>query len=61
MRVSEMKRMLRSAKCIISREGANHEMWYSPITGKHFPVPRHNSQELMRGTAEKIMKDAGLK
>lgn len=61
MRTSEMKRWLREAGCQLKREGANHEIWYSPITGKKFQVPRHDSQELPTGTAQSIMKQAGLK
>lgn len=61
MRTSEMKRRLREVGCQLKREGANHEIWYSPITGKKFQVPRHDSQELPTGTAQSIMKQAGLK
>ncbi|NLI20759.1 MAG: type II toxin-antitoxin system HicA family toxin [Clostridiales bacterium] len=61
MKVSEMKRILRDGKCYKDWEGANHEMWYSPVSKQHFPVPRHNAQELKKGTAERILKEAGLK
>jgi len=61
VKVSEMKRLLRKAKCFKSFEGTKHEMWFSPVTGQKFPVPRHDSQELKKGTAERILKDAGLK
>lgn len=61
MKTSEMKKLLRKAGCTKEWEGTNHEMWYSPITGKRFTVPRHNSQELKTGTAESIKKVAGLK
>lgn len=61
MKTSEMKRMLRKAGCRKTREGANHELWYSPITGKQFAVPRHDAQELKTKTAESILKEAGLK
>lgn len=61
MKTSEMKRLLRKANCFKESEGANHEIWYSPITQKHFTVPRHNTQELPTKTAESIRKQAGLK
>ena len=61
MKPSELKRLLRKAGCYKKMEGGNHELWYSPITGKTFPVPRHDAKEIASGTAEKIMKDAGLK
>ncbi|WP_373419496.1 type II toxin-antitoxin system HicA family toxin [Sporanaerobacter sp. PP17-6a] len=35
-------------------------IYYSPITNKTFPVPRHNT-EVAGGTLKSILKDAGLK
>ncbi|MBP3691167.1 MAG: type II toxin-antitoxin system HicA family toxin, partial [Schwartzia sp.] len=35
--------------------------WYSPITDRKFFVPRHDSQEMRKGTAEVILKQAGIK
>lgn len=61
MKTSELKRILRKAGCRKTLEGANHELWFSPATGKTFPVPRHNTREIPTGTAERILKDAGLK
>ena len=61
MKVSELKKMLRKGGCFHDDEYENHERWYSPVTGKYFPVPRHNSKEVPPGTLNRIMKDAGLK
>ena len=41
MKYSELKKLLKKNGCRMEREGANHELWYSPITGKTFPVGRH--------------------
>ena len=60
-KVSEKKRQLRAAGCFKVKEGGNHEIWFSPITGKRFPVPRHDAQELKSKTAASIDKQAGLK
>lgn len=60
MQVSELKKKLKKAGCKLVREGKNHEIWYSPITDQEFPVSRHK-EELKKGTAEGIMKQAGLK
>lgn len=60
MRYSEVERMLRAAKCRIEREGSNHCIWYSPITGQKFPVSRHKEQEVPKGTLKSILKAAGL-
>jgi predicted RNA binding protein YcfA (HicA-like mRNA interferase family) len=32
-----------------------------PITDRKFFVPRHDSQEMRKGTAEAILKQAGIK
>ena len=54
-------RKLRKAGCYKIREGGNHEIWYSPKTETAFSVGRHDGQEIATGTANKILKDAGLK
>lgn len=60
MKGSELKRKLRKAGCYLEEQGTNHEKWFSPITQKHFWVPRHDSQEVHPKTLHKILKDAGL-
>lgn len=60
MKYSELERMLRNAGCQIIREGANHCLWYSPTTGKTFPVGRHKTQEVPSGTLKSIQRAAGL-
>lgn len=60
-KVSEIVRKIRKqTNCSKIREGRNHEIWLNPDTGKEFQVPRHYSKELPTGTANKILKDAGL-
>ena len=61
MKVSELKRLLMKAGCYKSYEGSNHEMWFSPRTGKYFPVARHDAKEIANGTCSRILRDAGLK
>lgn len=61
MRYNELYRALRSIKCYIIREGSRHSIWYSPITGKTFPVSRHGGEEVPGGTLKSIKGDAGLK
>ncbi len=49
---------MREAECTFVRNGkGDHEIWYSPITGKNFTVDRNC---LSRHTANKAMKDAGI-
>ena len=61
MKYSELKKLLKENGCRIEREGANHEIWYSPVTGKSFPVGRHDSKDVVSGTLNAIKKQAGLK
>lgn len=61
MKGSELVKELKKIGCYKIREGGNHELWYSPITGREFPFPRHYGQELGTGIENKIRKDSGLK
>lgn len=60
MKISELLKQLRNGNCQMVRHGSSHDIWESQITGKRFSVPRHKT-EVKTGTAEKILKDAGLK
>lgn len=60
MKVSELVRLLKKNSCYFVEHGGRHDECFSPITGKTFPVPRHN-KEVSKGTALSILKDAGLK
>lgn len=61
MKTSELKKILKKNGCYIIRHGGNHDIWFSPKTGKKFTVERHDSKEIAVGTANGILKDAGLK
>lgn len=61
LRYSELKKELQKQGCRLHHEGGNHEIWYSPITGKLFPVIRHNTEEVKAGTLKSIKQAAGLK
>ena len=60
MRYSELKKLLKKNGCYIVREGANHKIWVSAKTNRHFTVGRHNNQEVATGTLKSIKKDSGL-
>jgi hypothetical protein len=50
--------MLRSAGCTFVRHAkGDQELWYSPLTGRHFVFDRGVK---VRHTANGILKDAGL-
>lgn len=61
MKTSELKKQIKKAGCRKIREGSSHEIWENPETGMTFTVPRHNGQEIPTGTANSILKMAGLK
>ncbi|MBQ7587961.1 MAG: type II toxin-antitoxin system HicA family toxin [Lachnospiraceae bacterium] len=58
----ELKRQIKKkTKCYFLREGSNHEIWVNPDTGEEFQIPRHPAKEVKTGTANNILKSAGLK
>ena len=61
MKYSELKKLLKKNGCYLKEHGKRHDMWYSPKTGKTFPVLRHDGKEAAKGTLDSILKDAGLK
>lgn len=53
-----VRKLLREAGCYFSRQGrGDHEIWYSPISNRHFTV---DSTILSRHTANETLKQAGL-
>ncbi len=60
MKYSELKKLLKKHGCYFKKDGANHDIWYSPITNQQFPVGRHNSQDVKNGTLKSILKAAGI-
>lgn len=61
MKDSELYQILRKAKCEIEREGTSHTIWFSPISGRKFTVPRHKNEDVPKGTLNSILKAAGIK
>ena len=60
MKYSELKKLLKKHGCYLKRDGARHDIWYSPITDQMFPVGRHDSQDVKNGTLKSILKAAGI-
>ncbi len=61
MKTSELTKDMKKAGCSFVEHRGEHDLWYSPITGKEIMVPRHPGREIPTGTANKIKRDAGLK
>ncbi len=54
----EVKKILRENGCRFDRAGkGDHEIWFSPITKRKFPV---DQKILSRHTANAVMKQAGI-
>jgi len=54
----DLTAILRKNGCTPVRSGkGSHEIWFSPIKGKHFTVPRSTKA---RHTANEVLKQAGL-
>lgn len=60
MKTSEIVKLLKKNGCHLIRHGSSHDIWYSPITDKQFPIPRHPSQDVKSGTYNNIRRDAGF-
>ncbi len=55
----QLKRILTDHGCTFVRNGkGDHEIWFSPITGRHFTVDNRGNK---RFTAEASLKQAGIK
>lgn len=61
MTTAELIRLLKKHGCYLARNGSNHDIWKSPITGNYFSVGRHAKEEVRTGTLKGILKDAGIK
>ena len=61
MKVSELKRKVSKQGCRLERHGGKHDIWVNPKTGQTAEIPRHDAKEIKTGTAQKILKDLGLK
>ena len=61
MKAGELVRYIKKQGCIFKRNGSEHEIWINPKTGAEGQIPRHYAKELKTGTANRILKDLGLK
>ena len=61
MTTAELIRLLKKNGCKFVRNGSNHDIYKSPITGNEFPVGRHPSEEVKTPTLCTILKQAGIK
>ena len=60
MKVSELKRLLKSYGCYEWAPGKEHDVWFSPISKAKMRIPRHQAREVPVGTLTSILKQAGI-
>ena len=61
MKISEFIRLLKKQGIKLAEHGTEHDKYVNPKTGQSARIPRHNTKEIKTGTAERILKDLGLK
>ena len=61
MKTSELIKIFKKNGCFFVEHGKEHDKWYSTKTGRDIRIPRHGSKEIPSGTANRILRDAGLK
>jgi len=61
MTIAEFIRSLQKQGIRLRSHGSRHDVYWNPKTGDFVQIPRHQSQEIKKGTMEKIIKDLGLK
>ena len=44
MKYNQLYAELKAAGCYVGRHGGEHDVWFSPKTGKKFSIPRHGSK-----------------
>ena len=61
MKTSELVKILKKNGCFFVEHGKEHDKWHSDLTGNDVRIPIHKSKEIPTGTADRILKDVGLK
>ena len=59
MKKSELLKLFSKNNITLLQHGKRHDIYYSQITGKKIPVPRH-AKEIAVGTLKNIKRDAGI-
>ena len=61
MKITELERKLRKQGCYFVKHGKRHDLWFSPITNSHFPVPRHGAKEVPDVNLHDIVEQSGIR
>jgi len=61
MRYAELTRKLRRLGCEFTRHGAgSHEIWRTPATNQHAPVPYHRTKDIGPMLLARILDNLGI-
>ena len=60
MKIKELERKLKESGCWFLGHGKRHDHWFSSITNRSFPIPRHGTKEMPLGTLKEIQKQSGV-
>ena len=61
MTYRKLTRQLKQLGCQFVRQGkGSHTIWINPENGKKTTIPDWGSQDLSKGTLQKILKDLGV-
>ena len=60
MNYNELKKKLMKAGCYLAEQRSNHEWWYSPRTKQHFPIQRHQTDDIGKKIKKKIRKQISV-
>lgn len=61
MKISELKKKLKAFGCFYIGEGKNHEWWWSPVSERHFQIPRHMTADIGKELLKYIKEQSGIK
>jgi len=61
MTIAEFIRSIKKQGIKFKAHGSRHDIYWNPKTGDYAQIPRHQTQDIKKGTQEKILKDLGLK
>jgi len=61
MTYAELIRLIKKQGVLFLEHGTKHDVYWNPQNGKDTQIPRHQSQEVKKGTLDKILEDLGLK
>jgi len=60
MKYSEVEKKIKKEGCYFYKDGSNHPIWFSPITGKKFSLSYHKSEEVRFGTLKVLVRIRAL-